>query len=81
MAHAIRHSDATPEQVIRTLARQHGIVAERNGTDDMADTITRLSGDDVIHDEIEDLLVTMQRKGVITDVQANALYGNYLASA
>lgn len=81
MAHAIRHTEATPEEVIRALARQHGIRAERTATDDLADTITSLAGDEVVHDEIEDLVVTMQRKGVITAEKATALYGDYLASA
>lgn len=82
MAHAIRHdNEATPEEVIRALAMQHGINAERTATDAMADTITSLAGDDVVHDEIEDLVVTMQRKGVITADQATALYGDYLAYA
>lgn len=78
MARALRHSDPTPEQIIRTLARKHGVVVERTATDAMADTITRLSGDDVIHDEVEDLVVTMRRKGVITSEQATTLYGDYL---
>lgn len=78
MAHAIRHSDTTPEQAIRALARQHGIVAERTATDAIADTITHLSGDEVIYDEVEDLVVTMRRKGIITPEQATSLYGDYL---
>lgn len=82
MAHAIRtNNEATPEETIRQLARQHGIVAERTATDELADTITRLSGDDVIHDEIEDLVVTLRRKGFITSEQATSLYGGYLESA
>jgi len=78
MARALRHSDLTPEEVIRTLARQHGIAAERTATDAIADTITRLSGDDVTHDEVEDLVVNMRRKGIITSEQATSLYGDYL---
>lgn len=82
MAHAIRtKNEATPEETIRAMAQQHGITAERTATDEWADNVTRLAGDEVIHDEIEDLLVTMQRKGVITDEQANALYGAYLVGA
>ena len=81
MAHAARHSDITPEQVIRALARQHGIIAERTATDELADTITELAGDEVVHDEIEDLVVTMQRKGIISPEKATALYGDYLANA
>lgn len=82
MAHAIRtNNEANPEETIRAMAREHGIVAERTATDDLADTITNLAGDDVVHDEVEDLVVTMQRKGIITADQATALYGDYLASA
>lgn len=82
MAHAIQNKKmATPEETIRAMARDHGIAAERTATDELADTLTNLAGDDVVHDEIEDLVVTMQRRGIITADQATALYGDYLAHA
>ncbi|WP_315922143.1 hypothetical protein [Mesorhizobium sp. SP-1A] len=72
--------DISPEQVIRDLARKHDIVATRTETDELADAITALAGDTVVRDEIEDLVVTMRRQGVISSEQATALYGDYLAN-
>ncbi|TCP74199.1 hypothetical protein C8J31_1455 [Rhizobium sp. PP-CC-2G-626] len=66
---------------IYALAAEHGVVAERLSIDDWADKVTELSGDEVVHDPIEDLVVTLQRKGVITDREATALYGDYLAES
>ncbi|KPF42607.1 hypothetical protein [Rhizobium sp. AAP43] len=48
---------------IYALAAEHGIVSERLAIDDWADQMTERSGDAVVHDPIEDLLVTLQRKG------------------
>jgi hypothetical protein len=76
-----RHGEASPEEIIRALARQHGVTAERTSTDEWADAITTLAGDEVVHDEIEDLVVTLRRKGFITADRATTLYGDYLASA
>ena len=82
MAQAIRTGqDLTPEAVIRSLAEKHGISPVRTVTDDWADAITRLSGDEVIANEIEDLVVNLRRRGVISAKEATALYGDYLASA
>jgi hypothetical protein len=66
------------EARIYELAAQHGIVAERVPLDDWADKVTELSGDDVVHDPVEDLVITLQRKGVITDQEASDLFGGYL---
>lgn len=82
MAQAIRTGqDLTPEAVIRSLAEKHGISPERTATDDWADVITRLAGDEVIADEVEDLIVNLRRKGIISAKEATALYGDYLARA
>lgn len=63
---------------IYSLAAQHGIVAERLSLDDWADKVTELSGDEVVHDPVEDLVVTLQRKGVITAEESTRLYGDYI---
>jgi hypothetical protein len=82
MGHAIRtNKEATPTEIIRATARQHGIVGKRTATDDLADNIANLAGDSAVYDEIEDLVVTIQRKGVITAGRATSLYGDYLALA
>lgn len=81
MANALRRNlDAHPADTIRSLAMQYGVIAERTAIDDLADAVSNLAGDPVIRDEIEDLVVAMQRKGVITGPQATKLYGDYLAS-
>lgn len=66
-------------QRIYELAVLHGIEAERLPIDDWADKIAELSGDAVMHDPVEDLVVTLQRKGVVTDREAAELFGEYVA--
>lgn len=66
------------ERRIYALAEQHGIVAERLSLDDWADKVTELSGDAVMHDPVEDLVVTLQRRGVITGTEMVDLYADYL---
>lgn len=81
MANALRQNmDANPADTIRSLAMRNGVVAERALIDDLADAVSNLAGDQVMHDEIEDLVVAMQRKGIISGEQAVALYGDYLKS-
>jgi len=66
------------EARIYALAAQHGIVAERIPLDDWADKVTELSGNAVEHDPVEDLVVTLRRKGVVTDQEATCLYWDYI---
>lgn len=66
------------EARIYALAAEHGIVAERLPIDGWADKVTELSGDEVAHDPVEDMVVTLRRKGVVTDQEATALYWDYL---
>lgn len=66
------------EARIYALAAQHGIVAERLPIDDWADKVTEFC-DAVVHDPVEDLIVTLQRRGVVGDREATDLYADYLA--
>lgn len=50
---------------IERLAANHGVVYQRTGIDDLAETITRLSGDEVTLDRTEKLLVALKKSGVI----------------
>lgn len=68
----------TAEIKIRDLAKQHGIVAERTALDEWADVVTNLSGDEVIRDEVEDLVVTLQRAGILSDAEAHRLYADHI---
>ncbi|MUZ76191.1 hypothetical protein GOZ90_26515 [Agrobacterium vitis] len=66
------------EARIYALAAEHEIVAERLPIDAWADKVTELSGDEVVHDPVEDLVVTLRRKGIINDQEATRLYWDYL---
>ncbi|MGX9574319.1 hypothetical protein [Mesorhizobium sp. f-mel] len=66
------------ERRIYALAAQHSIVAERLPLDDWADQVARLSDAEVPPDPVADLVVTLRRKGIVTDWKAAELYGNYL---
>jgi len=66
------------KQEIHQLARKHGIVYKRSAIDDWADSITRLSGDDVTLDETECLLVVLGRANILTDRETTILHARYL---
>ncbi|MCU1739118.1 MULTISPECIES: hypothetical protein [Pseudomonas] len=63
---------------VRKLARAHKVTAKRDGISWMASTITRLSGDTVVLDSIEQLLVNLKRKGVMSTSEILALQVRYL---
>ncbi|MCA1408511.1 hypothetical protein I6F26_30260 [Ensifer sp. IC3342] len=54
------------------------IVAERLPVDDWADPVARLYDSEVPADPVADLVVTLQRKGVLTGREAMDLLGDYL---
>lgn len=63
---------------IERFAAARGVVYQRTRLDDLAETITRLSGDDVQLDPTEKLLVTLKRKGHLSGPQIMRLLANYL---
>ncbi|MFZ4539239.1 hypothetical protein [Propionivibrio sp.] len=63
---------------IADLAKQSGVTYKRSPYDDLAEVITRLSGDEVEMDENEFLLFALQRAGVMTTKDVIALQLNYL---
>ncbi|MBK5529116.1 hypothetical protein JFT91_13925 [Pseudomonas sp. TH08] len=63
---------------VRLLARKHKITADRDSLSCMAVTITRLAGDVVELDGIEQLLVNLKRKGILSKTEIMALQGRYL---
>jgi hypothetical protein len=63
---------------VRQLAKAHNITAELDGMSRMAVTITRLAGDAVELDGVEQLLVNLKRKGVLTKAEILTLQGQYL---
>lgn len=63
---------------IERFATARGVVYKRTALDDLAETITRLSGDDIQLDPTEKLLVTLKRQGYLTGPQTMRLMLNYL---
>jgi hypothetical protein len=63
---------------VRKLAKENKVTAERDGMSRMAVSITRLAGDVVELDGIEQLLVNLKRKGVLSKAEILALQGRYL---
>jgi predicted LPLAT superfamily acyltransferase len=62
---------------IRELARQYHAYI-RTKRDRLAHHIARLAGDDVELDEIEQLLIALQRAGYLSRIDTVRLQGNYL---
>ncbi|MDX5629607.1 MULTISPECIES: hypothetical protein [unclassified Brenneria] len=63
---------------VRRLAKFHKVTAERDGMSRMAVAITRMAGDSVELDNIEQLLVNLKRKGVLSKSEILTLQGGYL---
>jgi hypothetical protein len=66
---------------IRKMARDKRVTYLRSERDVLAHHITRLSGDDVELDEIEQLLVALQRNGYLTRTEMVKLQASYLREA
>lgn len=63
---------------VRQLARLHKVTSKRDGVSRMAGKISSLSGDTVVLDTVEQLLVNLKRKGVITTSDLLAMQVRYL---
>lgn len=71
----------TPTSVanyIYQLAKKHNVTATRDNISNMATAITALSADAIELDNVEQLLVNLQRKGVLTKAELLQLEGRYL---
>lgn len=73
---ARRHSPTAT--VIRNLAQHHHVAYAWTDNDMLANHITRLAGDDVQLDEVEQLLIALQRSGHLSRMQAVRLQAEYL---
>jgi hypothetical protein len=71
-------TDFKAEEFVRKLAIANNISNLRSSDDELADIVTRLSGDDVETDEIEDMLVNLKRSKVISGKEMVFLLGKYL---
>jgi hypothetical protein len=72
---------STTAKVIRNLAQRHHVAYVRTQSDTLADHITRLAGDHVELDEIEQLLIALQRAGHLSRMEIVRLQARYLREA
>jgi hypothetical protein len=66
---------------IRKLAQQHHVAYARTQNDTLAHHITRLAGDHVELDEVEQLLIALQRAGHLSRQELVRLQARYLREA
>jgi hypothetical protein len=64
--------------VIRRMAARNNVTASISEKDLFAHHVTRLSGDDVLLDDVEQMVIALQRAGVLSRVQAVRLQARYL---
>lgn len=73
--------DASIKSQVLKLAKKHGVTGEKDRFSDLATTITHMSGDVVTLDDIERMLVSLKKKGVLTKRQILELEAHYLNEA
>lgn len=66
---------------IRKMAQDHHVAYVRTSRDALAHDITRLAGDDVQLDDIEQLLIALQRSGHLSRAEMVQLQAAYLREA
>lgn len=71
-------ADVSVASQVRKLAKDNKVTAGRDGMSRMAVSITYLAGDAVELDGIEQLLVNLKKKGVLSKSEILALQGRYL---
>ena len=74
----MRTSEISVANRVRRLAQSHNVTAEPDDISRMAVAITRLAGDEVLLDNIQQLLVNLKRKGVLSKSEALTIQGEYL---
>jgi hypothetical protein len=79
-------SETPPRQsataaAIRDMARQHDVQYVGTDTDTLAHHITRLAGDTVILDDVEQTLLALQRAGHLSRRDVVHLQARYLREA
>jgi hypothetical protein len=68
----------TAKQQIDLLVEQHGITYHQTELDELADTYSRLSDNEVELDETELLLLELDRSGILTGKDNDFLHLQYL---
>jgi hypothetical protein len=74
-------TQSTTAEHVRALARRYRIAYSETPNDRLAHQITRLAGDAVELDEIERLLIGLQRAGRLTRAEMIRLQAQYLREA
>ncbi|WP_449287757.1 hypothetical protein [Marinobacter salarius] len=69
---------ATIRSRIMALAENYAVHYQPTPDDALAETATRLSGDEIVTDEMEDLLVALKRAGAISGAEMVDLLSQYL---
>lgn len=64
--------------VIRRMAERNNVTALVSKNNLFAHHVTRLSGDDVTLDDVEQMVIALQRAGLLSRVQAVRLQARYL---
>lgn len=77
---AVRHQMSTAA-VIRQMVETHHVAYVRTHRDVLAHHITRLAGDAVELDEVEQMLIALQRAGHVSRVELVRLQARYLREA
>jgi hypothetical protein len=76
-----RRTHSTTAEHVRALARQHSVVYSEAPNDRLAHHMSRLAGDAVELDEVERLLVGLQRAGHLSREDMIRLQAQYLREA
>jgi hypothetical protein len=74
-------SESATAARIRKMAQRYHVVYVRTSRDLQAHHITRVAGDDVELDEIEQLLIALQRSGHLSRTEMVQLQAAYLREA
>jgi hypothetical protein len=74
-------SQTATATVIRQMAEEHHVSYVLTPSDALAVHMTRHSGDDVVPDDIERLLIALQRAGHLTSRDVMRLQAKYLREA
>ncbi|MGA7787951.1 MAG: hypothetical protein WCA56_07270 [Xanthobacteraceae bacterium] len=77
---SVHPQPATAARILE-LARKYRVAYVGTQRDTLASNITRLAGDDVQLDDIEQLLIALQRNGHLTRVEMVQLQASYLREA
>jgi hypothetical protein len=72
------HADSPTAARIRKMASERQVAYVRTERDLLARHVTRLAGDDIELDEIEQLLIALQRSGHLSRAEMIQLQADYL---